>query len=291
MPPKLVYYCQGLVAERRPAQDMGMPPQENTMNYATIKYCDIANGEGVRTSLFVPAAAATARTASMPWAWDFGYGAPFTKEVRNEILESLAPGYINGLSLLGGEPLEPENQRELLPFIKNVKVLYPNKTIWCYTGKQSGARDLAARSRAMRGHDEFLQYIDVLVDGDFVQDQYDISLRFRGSSNQRIIDMNKTRAAAGSFVARPTICGSHDVMEIARADCISARGASRTPPPPQTERQNCRVRRCAARGFPARTHLPYARGPGLPGPYCAVTIKNRSKTIHHEHHLKIQNHD
>ena len=138
------------------------------MNYATIKYCDIANGEGVRTSLFVSGCRRHCPNCFNAVAWDFGYGAPFTKEVRNEILESLAPGYINGLSLLGGEPFEPENQRELLPFIKNVKVLYPN---------------------------EFLQYIDVLVDGDFVQDQYDISLRFRGSSNQRIIDMNKTRAA------------------------------------------------------------------------------------------------
>ena len=120
---------------------------------------------------------------------------PFTKEVRNEILESLAPGYINGLSLLGGEPFEPENQRELLPFIKNVKVLYPNKTIWCYTGNNLEHEIWQPGPGRCEVTDEFLQYIDVLVDGDFVQDQYDISLRFRGSSNQRIIDMNKTRAA------------------------------------------------------------------------------------------------
>ena len=100
------------------------------MNYATIKYCDIANGEGVRTSLFVSGCRRHCPNCFNAVAWDFGYGAPFTKEVRNEILESLAPGYINGLSLLGGEPFEPENQRELLPFVKNVKVLYPNKTIW-----------------------------------------------------------------------------------------------------------------------------------------------------------------
>ena len=114
---------------------------------------------------------------------------------HDEILESLAPGYINGLSLLGGEPFEPENQRELLPFIKNVKVLYPNKTIWCYTGNNLEHEIWQPGPGRCEVTDEFLQYIDVLVDGDFVQDQYDISLRFRGSSNQRIIDMNKTRAA------------------------------------------------------------------------------------------------
>ena len=105
-------------------------------------------------------------------------------------------GIINKLIvLLGGEPFEPENQRELLPFIKNVKVLYPNKTIWCYTGNNLEHEIWQPGPGRCEVTDEFLQYIDVLVDGDFVQDQYDISLRFRGSSNQRIIDMNKTRAA------------------------------------------------------------------------------------------------
>ena len=133
------------------------------MNYATIKYCDIANGEGVRTSLFVSGCRRHCPNCFNAVAWDFNYGEPFTKEVRNKILESLAPGYINGLSLLGGEPFEPE-------------ILRPG----------CGRCEVT---------DEFLQYIDVLVDGDFVQDKYDISLRFRGSSNQRIIDMNRTRAA------------------------------------------------------------------------------------------------
>ena len=158
------------------------------MNYATIKYCDIANGEGVRTSLFVSGCRRHCPNCFNAVAWDFGYGAPFTKEVRNEILESLAPGYINGLSLLGGEPFEPENQRELLPFVKNVKVLYPNKTIWCYTGNNLEHEIWQPGPGRCEVTDEFLQYIDVLVDGDFVQDQYDISLRFRGSSNQRLID-------------------------------------------------------------------------------------------------------
>ena len=165
------------------------------MNYSEIKYFDIANGEGVRTSLFVSGCRRHCPNCFNAVAWDFDYGAPFTKEVRNKILESLAPGYINGLSLLGGEPLEPENQRELLPFVRNVKALYPNKTIWCYTGNNLEHEVLQPGPGRCEVTDEFLQYIDVLVDGDFVQDKYDISLRFRGSSNQRIIDMNKTRAA------------------------------------------------------------------------------------------------
>ena len=104
------------------------------MNYATIKYCDIANGEGCAPACLFRAAAATAPIALTLWRGILTMASLFTKEVRNKILESLAPGYINGLSLLGGEPFEPENQRELLPFVKNVKALYPNKTIWCYTG-------------------------------------------------------------------------------------------------------------------------------------------------------------
>ena len=128
-------------------------------------------------------------------AWHFNYGQPFTREVRNQILESLAPEYINGLSLLGGEPLEPENQRALLPFLKSVKVLYPHKTVWCYTGNSYEREVLQPGPGRCEVTDELLQYIDVLVDGDFVQEKYDISLRFRGSSNQRIIDLNKSRAA------------------------------------------------------------------------------------------------
>ena len=162
------------------------------MNYATIKYCDIANGEGVRTSLFVSGCRRHCPNCFNAVAWDFDYGAPFTKEVRNKILESLAPGYINGLSLLGGEPLEPENQRELLPFVRNVKALYPNKTIWCYTGNNLEHEVLQPGPGRCEVTDELLSLLDVLVDGRFVEALHDISLRFRGSSNQRIIDVPAT---------------------------------------------------------------------------------------------------
>lgn len=166
------------------------------MNYATIKYCDIANGEGVRTSLFVSGCRRHCPNCFNAVAWDFNYGEPFTKEVRNKILESLAPGYINGLSLLGGEPFEPENQRELLPFVRNFKALYPTKTVWCYSGytweQLTGKEPCAARCEVT---DELLQLLDVLVDGEFVQAKHDISLRFRGSSNQRLLDMPRTLAA------------------------------------------------------------------------------------------------
>ena len=153
------------------------------MNYATIKYCDIANGEGVRTSLFVSGCRRHCPNCFNAVAWDFNYGEPFTKEVRNKILESLAPGYINGLSLLGGEPFEPENQRELLPFVKNVKALYPSKTIWCYTGLTFEQILTHPSQRAL------LERVDVLVDGPFILAQRDPDLVFRGSANQRVIDV------------------------------------------------------------------------------------------------------
>ena len=196
MPPKLVYYDRVWGRNARPTQDMGMSPQENTMNYATIKYCDIANGEGVRTSLFVSGCRRHCPNCFNAVAWDFGYGAPFTKEVRNEILESLAPGYINGLSLLGGEPFEPENQRALVPFLRRVRERYPDKDIWAYSGFTLD-KELTVDGTHPRCEvtDELLSLIDILVDGRYVDAQRNISLRFRGSENQRIIDMDRTRAA------------------------------------------------------------------------------------------------
>ncbi len=170
------------------------------MYYANIKYCDIANGPGVRTSLFVSGCTHHCRNCFNEVAWDFHFGAPFTKDVRNEIFASCRPDYVAGLSLLGGEPFEPENQPELLPFVRNFKALYPHKTVWCYSGYTWEQLTGAAPSRARcASTDELLGLIDVLVDGEFVQEQYDISLRFRGSANQRLIDVPKSRAA-GSIV-------------------------------------------------------------------------------------------
>ena len=162
------------------------------MNYATIKYCDIANGEGVRTSLFVSGCRRHCPNCFNAVAWDFGYGAPFTKEVRNEILESLAPGYINGLSLLGGEPFEPENQKTLVGLLRKVRESYPEKNIWCYTGYLYDEQLLNDSRARCEYTDEMLSMLDVLVDGEFVEALKDIRLVFRGSSNQRVIDVKKS---------------------------------------------------------------------------------------------------
>ena len=162
------------------------------MNYGEIKNYDIANGEGVRVSLFVSGCTHHCKNCFNPETWNFEYGKPFTKETENYIIECLSPSYIDGLSLLGGEPFEPDNQKVLLPFLRRVKNDLPNKTIWCYTGYLFD-KELLSESRARcEFTDEMLSLIDVLVDGEFIQDLYDISLAFRGSSNQRIIDVQKS---------------------------------------------------------------------------------------------------
>ena len=162
------------------------------MNYATIKYYDIANGPGVRTSVFVSGCRHHCPGCFNEVAWDFGYGQPFDKAVRNEIFASCQPDYIAGISLLGGEPFEPENQRALLPFLKKVRERFPKKNIWCYTGYLFD-KELLGESRARcECTDEMLSLIDVLVDGEFVQELYSVALAFRGSENQRIIDVKKS---------------------------------------------------------------------------------------------------
>ena len=165
------------------------------MNYANIKYYDIANGEGVRTSLFVSGCRRRCPNCFNAVAWDFAYGQPFTKEVRNKILESLAPDYISGLSLLGGEPLDPRNQRTVCDLVLKVRAKFPEKSIWCYTGYTLEADLLSGKTGELPIVKALLGAIDVLVDGRFVEAKKDLRLRFRGSSNQRIIGMNKTRAA------------------------------------------------------------------------------------------------
>ena len=156
------------------------------MNYAEIKYYDIANGLGVRTSLFVSGCSHRCPGCFNEIAWDFHYGKEFTRETMEEILKSCEPGYIRGLSLLGGEPLEPVNQRGLLPLVKAFKERFPRKDIWCYTGYLY--EDLLAGRVGEYGR-ALLEQLDALVDGPFVEAEKDLSLRFRGSANQRIIDV------------------------------------------------------------------------------------------------------
>ena len=164
------------------------------MNYSEIKYFDIANGEGVRTSLFVSGCRHGCPGCFNPDQWDFTAGKPFSREVQDKIVESLAPEYVDGLSLLGGEPMEPENQRALVDFVERVRQTYPGKSIWCYTGESLDALRTPDSPRPTAVTDRLLAAIDVLVDGPFVQAHHDITLRFRGSSNQRIIDLPATLA-------------------------------------------------------------------------------------------------
>jgi len=164
------------------------------MHYGNIKDKDIANGEGVRVTLFVSGCTHHCKNCFNPETWDFCYGNEFTREVEDKIIEMLKPSYIKGLTLLGGEPMEPQNQQALLPFIKRVREVYGNsKNIWSYTGYIYD-RDLVPNGRAYSSAtDELLSKIDVLVDGPFVEPLKNISLKFRGSSNQRVIDLKATK--------------------------------------------------------------------------------------------------
>lgn len=162
------------------------------MNYGNIKYYDIANGEGVRTSLFVSGCTHHCKNCFNPETWDFRYGKPFTKQVEDEIIKSLKPDYINGLTLLGGEPMEKANQRALLPFLKRVRESCPQKTIWCYSGYLFDSELLNESRARCEVTDQMLSFIDILVDGEFKEEQKDITLRFKGSANQRIIDVQKS---------------------------------------------------------------------------------------------------
>ena len=165
------------------------------MNYAAIKTCDIANGPGVRTSLFVSGCTHHCKGCFQPQTWAFDYGQPFTEETEAHLLDLLAPDYINGLTLLGGEPFEPENQRCLVPFLHRVRAAYPNKTIWGFSGFPYEELTTDGTHPRCEVTDEMLSLLDVLVDGRFVEELKDISLRFRGSSNQRLIDLNASRQA------------------------------------------------------------------------------------------------
>ena len=162
------------------------------MYYGEIKKCDIADGEGVRVTLFVSGCTNHCEGCFQPQTWDFRFGKPFTPETEAELLELLAPSYINGLTLLGGEPMEPENQRALLPFVRRVRETLPDKTVWCYSGFTLEELLTDGSHPRCEVTDELLSLIDVLVDGRFILAQKDISLKFRGSRNQRIIDLPET---------------------------------------------------------------------------------------------------
>ncbi len=163
------------------------------MNYCQIKKNDIANGLGVRTSLFVSGCTHHCKGCFQPETWNFEYGEPFTKEVEDDIISSVAPYYIAGLTLLGGEPFEPCNQAALIGLLRRLRAELPEKNVWAYSGYLFEELNGSIPSRARCEYtDEMLSLIDVLVDGEFVEEKKDISLRFRGSSNQRVLDIRKS---------------------------------------------------------------------------------------------------
>ncbi len=159
------------------------------MNYATFRAFDVANGPGVRVSLFVSGCTHHCKGCFNAEAWDFDYGEPYTPDIEQKIITALSPDYIKGFSLLGGEPFEPCNQAVLVTLLERIKKEYPDKTVWCYSGydfdKDIRPCNLGDASITKR----MLSCIDVLVDGKFVEEKKDLSLRFRGSSNQRIINV------------------------------------------------------------------------------------------------------
>lgn len=159
------------------------------MYYGEIKKFDIANGMGVRVSLFVSGCTHHCKNCFNEVTWDFRYGQEFTKETEDQIIEYLKPSHIAGITLIGGEPMEQVNQRGLLALVKRIKDIYPNKNVWCYTGYLFDEELLKPSRARCEVTDELLSYIDILVDGKFVEELKDVTLRFKGSSNQRIIDV------------------------------------------------------------------------------------------------------
>lgn len=180
------------------------------MNYAVIKKTDVANGPGVRVSLFVSGCTHRCRGCFNSEAWDFGYGREYTQETESEILKALEPDYIRGFSVLGGEPMEPENRKTVLDLLRKVRRTYPGKDIWCYTGYDferdllrwkkeednlagsAAAGDNAVKEKATSKMGELLSLLDVVVDGEFVEEKKNLRLAFRGSENQRIIDVKES---------------------------------------------------------------------------------------------------
>ena len=164
----------------------------NRMNYADIKQYDVANGLGVRVSIFVSGCTHHCKNCFIPETWDFAYGKPFSQVEIQRILDYLKPSYVAGLSVLGGEPFEKINQEGLLPLLRQVKKCYPEKDIWCYSGYLFDSQILGQMCQESETTKEMLSYIDILVDGRFVEEKKNLKLRFRGSENQRIIDVKRS---------------------------------------------------------------------------------------------------
>lgn len=172
------------------------------MNYAVIKRTDVANGPGVRVSLFVSGCTHACKGCFNSETWDFAYGRAFSEEAQREIMQALDHDYIKGFSVLGGEPMESQNRGTVLEILQKIKAAYPGKSIWCYTGydyEKDLKRWIAEGDRTVA---ELLELIDVLVDGEFVEEKKDLRLAFRGSGNQRLIDMKATKKA-GHVVCLP----------------------------------------------------------------------------------------
>jgi len=157
------------------------------MNYADIKQFDVANGLGIRVSIFVSGCTHHCKSCFNEVAWDFNYGTPFTENDIDKIIDYLKPSYVSGLAILGGEPFEHCNQKGLLPLLRKVKEIYPTKDIWCFTGYTFDNDILNRMCKEWAETSEMISYIDVLVDGKFVEELKDLNLRFKGSSNQRTI--------------------------------------------------------------------------------------------------------
>ena len=173
------------------------------MNYAEIKQYDVANGPGVRVSLFVSGCTHHCKECFNPETWDFDYGNPFTQETINRILEYLEPEYIKGITLLGGEPLEHSNQKGLLPLLEQIHAKYPQKSIWCFTGYDYEKDIMGKMYQEWEETPKLLSYIEVLVDGEFMIEKKDLGLRFKGSSNQRSILVQESLAAGEIVLWQP----------------------------------------------------------------------------------------
>ena len=162
------------------------------MHYGKINKCDVANGEGIRVSLFVSGCRNRCKGCFQPETWDFNYGNEFTEATAEEIFSAMSNPSVRGITILGGEPMEPENQAVLLPFVRDLKAKFPDKTVWIYTG--NCYEELTGEHRTHTSFtEELLSLTDILVDGRYIEEEKCLGLRFRGSKNQRIIDMNKTR--------------------------------------------------------------------------------------------------